>query len=105
MFVVGVVHQIVVKEVDTVTQRQEAALQYGNSFFGLWVAGDDSELLTHSTKLPRVNEHSVGFFVIVGKLGKHDGSALFVADPFGGQFVMREFLGHGGGLSVNQVCK
>jgi hypothetical protein len=30
---------------------------------------------------------------------------LFVVDPFGGQFVMREFFGHGGGISVNQVCE
>ena len=99
---VRMVQQVIVQSVDAVTQHQHSARESGNGLCGLRVAGDDSELFADCAKLPGVNQYAARVVVVVGGLGQHDGPALVVVDPFGGQLVMRECVGHFC-LSVNQA--
>jgi len=110
--VVAAVGQIVAQVVYPVTQHQQAAGQCGDGLCGLRVTGDDSELFAHGAKLPGVDQYATGLLAASGRLGKRHSGALLVIEPFNKQLVVLQggrgvggIVGHGGGLSMNQICE
>ncbi len=83
----------------------QAAGQYGDGPGSLTVTGDDAELLADGAKLPRMNQDRAWVVVVVGWLGQHDGPTTVVINPFGGQFVVRECVGHVACLSMRECLR